>query len=159
MAEETEDRTLIVDRRIDSFDFKVSVANALRNEGIETVGDLVSRTEAELLRIPNFAQRSLSEVKQFLVEHGLRLGMEFMRRRHAVIKGLNERDQRLLEPGTLKTILRSIEDHVNAMLAIRRVTGLNRKDEFEHHNSVVEARMRELDYVVRSWALDRGGEV
>jgi DNA-directed RNA polymerase alpha subunit len=52
------------------------IVNALANEGIETVADLVTRTTAELLRMPNFGRKSLNGINNFLAEHGLHLGMD-----------------------------------------------------------------------------------
>jgi DNA-directed RNA polymerase subunit alpha len=45
--------------------------NCLKREGIQTVGDLVSKTEAELLNIPNFGKKSIDEVKEKLDRAGL----------------------------------------------------------------------------------------
>jgi DNA-directed RNA polymerase subunit alpha len=47
--------------------------NCLKREGIQTVGDLVTKTEAELLNIPNFGKKSIDEVKEKLAERGLAL--------------------------------------------------------------------------------------
>ena len=47
--------------------------NCLKREGIQTVGDLVTKTEAELLNIPNFGKKSIDEVNDKLAERGLSL--------------------------------------------------------------------------------------
>jgi DNA-directed RNA polymerase subunit alpha len=54
-------------------DFSVRSYNCLKREGIQTVGDLVQRTEQDLLDIRNFGQKSIDEVKQKLAEMGLSL--------------------------------------------------------------------------------------
>lgn len=73
-------QTPLIDLRIDEIDFPVRVVNGFHNAGIETVGDLVGRTESELLRIPNFGRLSLNAVKEFLVARGLRLGIDMPKR-------------------------------------------------------------------------------
>ena len=55
-------------------ELSVRATNCLETEGITTVRDLVSRTEAELLEVRNFGETTLKEVKQKLNEHGMELG-------------------------------------------------------------------------------------
>ena len=55
--------------------------NSLRREAIHSLRDLIRRTEAEMLEIDNFGQKSLSEMRQFLSPHGLSFGTETGRRR------------------------------------------------------------------------------
>ena len=50
-------------------------ANCLKAENIHYIGDLVQRTEVELLRTPNLGKKSLTEIKEVLQSHGLMLGM------------------------------------------------------------------------------------
>lgn len=59
--------------RIDDLELSVRSANCLKNEEIVYVGDLVQKTEAELLRLPNFGRKSLNEIKSVLAGMGLRL--------------------------------------------------------------------------------------
>jgi DNA-directed RNA polymerase subunit alpha len=47
--------------------------NCLKRVGVETIGDLISKTEAELSAIPNFGKKSIEEVKENLAAHGLGL--------------------------------------------------------------------------------------
>src|ERR1700758_4206450 len=54
----------------------VRSANCLKNDNIVYIGDLVQKTEAEMLRTPNFGRKSLNEIKEVLVQMGLHLGME-----------------------------------------------------------------------------------
>lgn len=63
-------------RNVAELEFSVRTANCLKNENIVYVGDLVRRTEAEMLRTPNFGRKSLNEIKEVLVQMGLHLGME-----------------------------------------------------------------------------------
>jgi DNA-directed RNA polymerase alpha subunit len=62
--------------RLDDFGLSVRTANCLKNDSIEYLGQLVQKTEEELLRRPNFGQKSLAEIKEvILAPHDLRLGM------------------------------------------------------------------------------------
>jgi DNA-directed RNA polymerase subunit alpha len=58
---------------IEELELGVRSYNCLKRESIQTVGDLVSKTEAELLNIPNFGKKSIDEVKDKLTERGLAL--------------------------------------------------------------------------------------
>jgi DNA-directed RNA polymerase subunit alpha len=58
---------------IEELELGVRSYNCLKREGIQTVGDLVTKTEAELLNIPNFGKKSIDEVKEKLDERGLSL--------------------------------------------------------------------------------------
>ena len=51
-------------------------ANCLKNDNIVYIGDLVQKTESEMLRTPNFGRKSLNEIKEVLSQMDLRLGME-----------------------------------------------------------------------------------
>ena len=53
-------------------------ANCLKNDNIVYVGDLVQKSEAEMLRTPNFGRKSLNEIKELLAQMGLHLGMELL---------------------------------------------------------------------------------
>jgi predicted DNA-binding transcriptional regulator AlpA len=67
----------VLDRRIDDeLDLSVRASNALRNENIIVVGDLVERTQKDLLKIPNFGRVSLGEVESALAKLHLHLGMQ-----------------------------------------------------------------------------------
>ena len=63
-------------RRVDELELSVRSANCLKNENIVYIGDLVQKTEAEMLRTPNFGRKSLNEIKEVLAQMGLKLGME-----------------------------------------------------------------------------------
>lgn len=63
-------------RKVDELELSVRSANCLKNDNIVYIGDLVRKTEAEMLRTPNFGRKSLNEIKEVLSEMGLRFGME-----------------------------------------------------------------------------------
>jgi len=60
----------------DLAELSVRSRNSLQKENIRTLGDLVQRTEDEMLAIENFGKKSLKEIAEFLEEHGLRFGMK-----------------------------------------------------------------------------------
>jgi hypothetical protein len=62
--------------RIDELEFSVRSANCLKNDDIVYIGDLVQKTEGEMIRTPNFGRNSLNEVKAVLTGMGLHFGME-----------------------------------------------------------------------------------
>lgn len=63
-------------RKVEELELSVRSANCLKNDNIVYIGDLVQKTEAEMLRTPNFGRKSLNEIKEVLSTMGLRLGME-----------------------------------------------------------------------------------
>ncbi len=63
-------------RKVDELELSVRSANCLKNDNIVYIGDLVQKTEAEMLRTPNFGRKSLNEIKEVLLQMELRLGME-----------------------------------------------------------------------------------
>ena len=62
-------------KKVDELELSVRSANCLKNDNIIYIGDLVQKTEAEMLRTPNFGRKSLNEIKEVLATMGLRLGM------------------------------------------------------------------------------------
>jgi DNA-directed RNA polymerase subunit alpha len=63
-------------KKVDELELSVRSANCLKNDNIVYIGDLVQKTEAEMLRTPNFGRKSLNEIKEVLAQMGLHLGME-----------------------------------------------------------------------------------
>ncbi|HYM33393.1 MAG TPA: DNA-directed RNA polymerase subunit alpha [Candidatus Cybelea sp.] len=63
-------------RKVDELELSVRSANCLKNDNIVYIGDLIQKTEAEMLRTPNFGRKSLNEIKEVLAQMGLHLGME-----------------------------------------------------------------------------------
>ena len=62
--------------KVNDLGLSIRSSNCLRNDNIVYVGDLVQKTEGEMLRSPNFGRKSLNEVREVLAEKGLHLGME-----------------------------------------------------------------------------------
>jgi DNA-directed RNA polymerase subunit alpha len=62
-------------RKVDELELSVRSANCLKNDNIVYIGDLVQKTEQEMLRTPNFGRKSLNEIKEVLATMGLTLGM------------------------------------------------------------------------------------
>ncbi|HXH02817.1 MAG TPA: DNA-directed RNA polymerase subunit alpha [Candidatus Competibacteraceae bacterium] len=63
-------------RPVDDLELTVRSANCLKAESIYYIGDLIQRTEVELLKTPNLGKKSLTEIKDVLAQHGLSLGMK-----------------------------------------------------------------------------------
>jgi DNA-directed RNA polymerase subunit alpha len=63
-------------KRVEELELSVRSANCLKNDNIIYIGDLIQKTEAEMLRTPNFGRKSLNEIKEVLAQMGLHLGME-----------------------------------------------------------------------------------
>ena len=63
-------------RKVDELELSVRSANCLKNDNIIYIGDLVQKSESEMLRTPNFGRKSLNEIKEVLTQMGLHLGME-----------------------------------------------------------------------------------
>ena len=65
-------------RKVDELELSVRSANCLKNDNIIYIGDLVQKSEQEMLRTPNFGRKSLNEIKEVLAQMGLELGMEIL---------------------------------------------------------------------------------
>ncbi|WP_199553357.1 DNA-directed RNA polymerase subunit alpha [Sandaracinobacteroides hominis] len=63
-------------KKVDELELSVRSANCLKNDNIIYIGDLVQKSEPEMLRTPNFGRKSLNEIKEVLASMGLRLGMD-----------------------------------------------------------------------------------
>ncbi len=63
-------------RKVDELELSVRSANCLKNDNIVYIGDLIQKSEAEMLRTPNFGRKSLNEIKEVLAAMGLHLGMD-----------------------------------------------------------------------------------
>jgi DNA-directed RNA polymerase subunit alpha len=79
-------------RPVDELELTVRSANCLKAENIHYIGDLVQRTEVELLRTPNLGKKSLTEIKEVLESHGLSLGMRLDNWPPVSLKRDDERD-------------------------------------------------------------------
>jgi len=74
-GEELEFNPLLL-KKVDELELSVRSANCLKNDNIVYIGDLIQKTEAEMLRTPNFGRKSLNEIKEVLTGMGLHLGMD-----------------------------------------------------------------------------------
>jgi DNA-directed RNA polymerase subunit alpha len=74
--EEPDDVNDILQRHVDDLELSVRSANCLKNAGINLIGELVQKTEAEMLKTKNFGRKSLNEIKEILSESGLGFGMK-----------------------------------------------------------------------------------
>lgn len=63
-------------RTVDELELSVRSANCLQNAGIKYIGELVQKTEAEMLKTKNFGRKSLNEIKEILIEMGLGFGIK-----------------------------------------------------------------------------------
>jgi DNA-directed RNA polymerase subunit alpha len=63
-------------RKVDELELSVRSANCLKNDNIVYIGDLVQKSESDMLRTPNFGRKSLNEIKEVLTIMGLHLGMQ-----------------------------------------------------------------------------------
>jgi len=67
----------VLNRSVEELELSVRSYNCLKNANIQTIGDLVQKTEAEMLRTKNFGRKSLNEIKEILSNLGLTFGMKF----------------------------------------------------------------------------------
>ena len=74
--EETDSINENLYRSVEELELSVRSANCLKNAGIKLIGELVSKTESEMLKTQNFGRKSLNEIKDILTEMGLTLGMK-----------------------------------------------------------------------------------
>ena len=63
-------------RKVDDLELSVRSANCLKNDNIVYIGDLVQKSESEMLRTPNFGRKSLNEIKELMSAYDLHLGMQ-----------------------------------------------------------------------------------
>jgi DNA-directed RNA polymerase subunit alpha len=82
LAEEPAERAMdqmneVLNRSVDELELSVRSYNCLKNANIQSIADLVQKTEAEMLRTKNFGRKSLNEIKEILSGMGLQFGMKF----------------------------------------------------------------------------------
>ena len=75
MGDEPEPLNPALFRSVDELELSVRSANCLQNANIRFIGELVQRTESEMLKTKNFGRKSLNEIKETLASMGLSLGM------------------------------------------------------------------------------------
>jgi DNA-directed RNA polymerase subunit alpha len=69
---------------VEELELSVRSYNCLKNANIQTIGELVQKTEAEMLKTKNFGRKSLNEIKEILATMGLSLGMKIDEQGNAV---------------------------------------------------------------------------
>ena len=69
---------------MEELELSVRSYNCLKNANIQTIGELVQKTEAEMLKTKNFGRKSLNEIKEILAQMGLSLGMKIDEQGNAV---------------------------------------------------------------------------
>ena len=74
--EEKEKLRELLERSVDELELSVRSHNCLKNANIRTIGELVQKTESEILKTKNFGRKSLNEIKEILQQMGLTLGMQ-----------------------------------------------------------------------------------
>lgn len=82
-------------KKVEELELSVRSANCLKNDNIIYIGELVQKTEAEMLRTPNFGRKSLNEIKEVLSKMGIHLGME--------VEGW--------PPENIEELVRKVDDH------------------------------------------------
>ena len=66
-----------LDKNVEDLELSVRSANCLKNAQIQYIGELVNKTDAEMLKTKNFGRKSLNEIKALHAEHNLTLGMKY----------------------------------------------------------------------------------
>src|ERR1700748_1925660 len=74
----------VLNRSVEELELSVRSYNCLKNANIQTIGELVQKTEAEMLKTKNFGRKSLNEIKEILAQMGLSLGMKIDEHGNAV---------------------------------------------------------------------------
>jgi len=75
-SDEATDLNPLLLKKVDELELSVRSANCLKNDNIVYIGDLIQKSEAEMLRTPNFGRKSLNEIKEVLSGMELHLGMD-----------------------------------------------------------------------------------
>ena len=83
-------------RPVDDLELTVRSANCLKAEQIYYIGDLIQRTEVELLKTPNLGKKSLTEIKDVLASRGLSLGMRLENWPPAILRTKTEDEKKPL---------------------------------------------------------------
>tara|TARA_R100000093_G_C1909075_1_gene62206 strand:- start:228 stop:650 length:423 start_codon:yes stop_codon:yes gene_type:complete len=126
-----------LDRKIDELELSIRVMKGLKSNEINTVKELVSKTEGEILRTPNFGRKSLNEVKEVLSGMSLKLGMTEEERK----KGIPGKHPNLWKEFNWDIIKKSQEA---ANLSLNRITTQHQytytqvDDYFAEHRKVMD---------------------
>ena len=84
MSSKPEIKNENLNRSVEELELSVRSYNCLKNANIQTIGELVQKTEAEMLKTKNFGRKSLNEIKEILASMGLSLGMKIDEQGNAV---------------------------------------------------------------------------
>lgn len=101
-----------LDVRVDELELSVRTINCLKHEGVRTVRDLITKSEVELIRAPNFGRKSLNEVKEILSVFGLKL-------RDTVILSVEEQMTNAMARARAAKVA-----YAEAVLEVQRITKL-----------------------------------
>jgi len=88
-----------LNRSVEELELSVRSYNCLKNANIQTIGELVQKTEAEMLKTKNFGRKSLNEIKEILSSMGLSLGMKIDEQGNAVPGPTSQMSSALATPG------------------------------------------------------------
>ena len=101
-----------LDVRVDELELSVRTMNCLKSEGVRTIQDLITKSEVELIRAPNFGRKSLKEVKEILRPFGLHL-------RDTVILSVEEQMTRAMARARAAKVA-----YAEAVLEVQRIAKL-----------------------------------
>lgn len=126
----------ILETPISDFELSVRSRNCLKKMNIDTIGDLLNTTEAELLSYKNFGETSLQEIKVILESKNLHLGMALEEKQFGVIDDIEEVDEEEQDQGILNRPVEDLQMSVRARkcmekLEIHAVGELTRRTEAE----------------------------
>ena len=111
--------------RLNELEFSVRALNSLTNQGVKTLGDLVSYKEKDLKTFPNMGQTSIDEIKEILKIHSLELGMDLniKESNNEILVKTNEEKEEF-EELTKEIILELIKDFDETTLSVRAKNAL-----------------------------------
>jgi DNA-directed RNA polymerase subunit alpha len=90
-----------LNRSVEELELSVRSYNCLKNANIQTIGELVQKSEAEMLKTKNFGRKSLNEIKEILASMGLSLGMKIDEHGNAVPGSGNQSSSQFSTPSTI----------------------------------------------------------
>ncbi len=144
----------VLNRSVEELELSVRSYNCLKNANIQTIGDLVQKTEAEMLRTKNFGRKSLNEIKEILSGLGLTFGMKFDAQGRlvspagtpAMLGAGSDTEEMIEDEWTRSTTKRTSE----AQLAISRWSKYHATQEYQDTNSsATSARAKRCS---RAWS-------
>ena len=100
-----------LDRSVEELELSVRSYNCLKNANIQSLRELVQKTESEMLKTKNFGRKSLNEIKEILQKMGLSLGMKFDDRGRIIWPPLAEPDRAASSGGNRRPLVRGTHNH------------------------------------------------